>query len=142
MSNFSNGNVFVFKMDATAGGALTDYSAYIRRVRLRTARENNKLARGGGNAKASLPGALEHDGEIEFWGHPTMVNALRAAMDQSGTPVTTSIEWQEQGTASGNLKRTAEVFWSELEEETDAEEPYRGSAQFDIDGALTTTAQS
>lgn len=140
-ASFSNGNVFVLQLDATPGGSLAAMSAYVSNIELESERDDNELARGGGNAKARLVGAVGHAGTLDFWYHPTIVDCLRAHMDQA-TPVTCSVSWDPQGTASGNPRRVMEVYFTSLSEQTNADDPAQGSADFVVDGAITTTAQA
>ena len=139
---FSNGNLFTFQLDVTAGGVLTDMSQYISNVELESERDTNKLARGGGFAKASLVAGVEHSGTIDFWYDPVIVNCLRSHMDQTTTVVSATMTWRPQGTGAGLPERTAEVFLSNLSEQTNADDPAQGSCDFEIDGAITTTAQA
>src|SRR4051812_18672688 len=99
MPAFASGNLAVFKLDATAGGALTDYSAYIESVTMPTQRAKMRLPRLGGNAVAKLSGPPDTTIQLTGWYYPTVVAALQLAANET-TPVTRSFEYAPQGTTT------------------------------------------
>jgi hypothetical protein len=138
---FSGGNIADVSLDATPGGALVDYSEYIHSIILNSDREEVTLKRLGSFADARLTQSIAHGGTIEGHYDPVVIAMLRAHMDQA-VPVSCSLQWDPQSTVPLGVRRTAEIFFTHLEEETGAEDAARWSADFVVDGALTTTAQA
>ena len=136
-------NVFELSIDATPAGALSDFSQFISSVTFTTDREPTFLARGGGNASAAVVGPAESSGSVEFWYDETLVDALRSHIDQGASVVSCSIQYRPEGEGTGLSQIVCEVYWSNLEIETDADgDAARGTADFSVTGALTTTAQA
>ena len=136
-------NVFEFHLDATPGGTLTDFSEFISSVTFTTEREPTFLARGGGNPSAAVVGPAESSGSIEFWYDSTLWAALRAQVDQGASVVPCQIQYRPEGAGTGLAQIQADVFWSSVEAETDADgDAARGTADFSVTGPLVTTAQA
>jgi len=133
---FSSGNVAIFRMDSTAGGALTDISAYISKVTFPFERKSTDLPRLGGNATAKLTGPVNGTISLEGWYDPTIENIFRTAMTEA-TAVSRSYEYSQQGSATGLLYNTGEVLVTSYEDETGAEDPATWKAELTIDGANT-----
>lgn len=136
MPSFQSGAVAVFKMDSTAGGSLTDWSAYIESVTMPTKRTAMRLPRLGGNAVAKLSGPPDTTIQLTGWYYPTVVAALQLAANEA-TPVTRSIEYGPQGTTTGLDKITAEIYVSDFQVDDGAETPGKWTATLEVDASVT-----
>ena len=137
---FSGGNIADVSLDATPGGTLSDFSQYVHSIILNSDREEVTLKRLGSFADARLTQSLTHGGTIEGHYDPAVIAMLRGHMDQA-VPVSCTVQWDPQSTVAGGVRRLMEVFFTHLEEETGAEDAARWSADFVVDGAVTTTVQ-
>lgn len=136
MPAFASGGVAVFSLDATAGGALVDYSAFIESVSMPGKRTTMRLPRLGGNAVAKLSGPTDSQIQLTGWYYPTVVAALQLAVNET-TPVTRSFVYGPQGSTTGNDKCTGEVYVTELQVDDEAESPGKWTATLEIDGNVT-----
>lgn len=135
-------NVYELHFDATPGGALTNYSQFISSVTFTTDREPTFLKRGGGNSSAAVVGPAESSGSIEFWYDQTIWAALRSHVDQGASVQACSLRYRPEGAGAGLAEIDCEVYWSNVEAETDADgDAARGTADFSVSGALDTTTQ-
>lgn len=135
---FSAGNVFVFKIDSTDGGALTDISSYTKTPTMQAERDILELPRGGGNAIARLVGPVGTTYELEGWWDPTLDEIFESAINAS-SPVTRTYEYYPAGSATGARKYAGECYVASYEVDTDAEEAASWKATLVVDGANTQT---
>lgn len=128
---FKYGNVATIQVD-NAAGTLTDISAYVESVSLSIERDSTDLPRLGGNQTAKLVGPPGSEFDSEGWFDPTL-DAILGVWQLEASQTARSIEYGPQGSASGAVKYTGEVYLETYEPETSSEDPGSWSATWVVD---------
>jgi hypothetical protein len=134
---FASGNVAIFQIDGTEGGALVDISAYVQSVKFSGERKAMKLPVIGGGGVKKLAGPT--DASLEIKGHydAATLGPIFTSYLTDTSPTTRSISYAVQGATGQTF--TGEVFITKFEVDTDAESPGGFSASLELDGTLTVT---
>jgi hypothetical protein len=135
---FASGAVAIFKLDATEGGSLTDYSAYIDSVEPNFDRESFEFKPIGGNPTKYVIGTARITFDVAGAYDPTMGTVFETYMTDA-SPTTRSFDYEPQGATAGLPKYTGECFVSNFKVTTGSDGIARWSATLLVDGAITIT---
>ena len=125
---FQFGNVATLELDATAGSA-TDVSAYTNSGTLSIERDSTDLPRLGGHQTAQLVGPPGTTIETEGW-FDTAIDAILGPWQLEANQVARTLRLGPQGSATGAVSYTSEVFLESYEAEFPADDPGSWSATF------------
>lgn len=130
----------VFKLD-TAGGVLTDISAYLTEVNLSGEMDEVDCTTLGATARQYLAGFSEHNIEVSGMYERAQDQMFQAIYDafQAGTLASVTFEYGPEGASTGDVKKTGEAVLLSYETPVSIEDPVTFSATLRVTGAITTT---
>jgi hypothetical protein len=130
----------VFKLD-TAGGVLTDVSAYVTEVNLSGEMDEVDVTTLGATARAYIPGFSEHSIELSGMYERAQDQMFQAIYDafKAGTLASVSWEFGPEGSASGDVKKSGEAVMLTYETPVAIEDAVQWSATLRVTGAVTTS---
>jgi predicted secreted protein len=130
----------VFKLD-TAGGALTDISAYITEVNLSGEMDEVDCTTLGATSRQYLAGFSEHSIELSGMYERAQDQMFQAVYDafKAGTLTSVSFEYGPEGASSGDVKKTGEAILLTYETPVSIDDPVGWSASLRVTGDITTT---
>lgn len=134
---FGAGKNGVLKLDATNGGSLTDYSAYVTNVSWSRPIELLDTTTLSKNSHTRIKGLKDATFTIDFNADPTFIDVLES--HDAGT-ASTSFEYDPMGTTSGQPKYTGECFLGEWSFTTSVDGVVTGSASFSCSDDVTPGA--
>lgn len=123
-----------FDADISVGG--TDISQYASDVKFSPARKELDLPILGGLPVKVLVGPVKTMIDLKGWIDPAVTAVFTAELAAS-PPASVPIEYDPQGTAVGNPKRTCTAFLVSYDEDTDGEKAGEWTAKLAVDGAVT-----
>jgi hypothetical protein len=130
----------VFSLD-TAGGSLTNISAYLTEVNLSGEMDEVDCTTLGATSRQYLAGFSEHQIELSGMYERAQDQMFQAIYDafKAGTLVSVSFEYGPEGNASGDVKKLGEAILLSYETPVAIEDPVQWSATLRVTGDITTT---
>ncbi|MER5252902.1 hypothetical protein [Streptomyces sp. NPDC002855] len=136
---FTHGKDAVFKLD-DSGGTLRTLSAYIDEVSgLPGGRDLSEVTAFGDGGTKSIPGLQDvsfsisgHFDSTATTGPNSVINSLRTAA------ATATFEYGPEGGTTGKVKFSGECWLEEYEVEAEVDDKVSFSAEFKVDGTVTS----
>lgn len=133
-----HGKSGVFKIDGTEGGALVDISSSVKSVTESLPAELADITALGDSGHKSVPGLLNGTLTLDlFWdAAASNVDAIFGAA-ALGQAATRSFEWGPEGSTTGKVKYSGEVWVASYEITGSVDDVVSATVELQIDGVAT-----